>query len=53
MIGWKTAGTKLYQQLPADCHESLREVVALREVPKNRPVQENYVETLAELKRNK
>jgi len=53
MIGWKTAGTKLYQQLPADCHESLREVEALREVPKNRPVQENYVETLAELKRNK
>jgi len=53
MIGWKTAGTKLYQQLPADCHESLKEVEALREIPKNRPVQENYVETLAELKRNK
>jgi len=53
MIGWKTAGTKLYQQLPVDCHESLKEVEALREVPKNRPVQENYVETLAELKRNK
>ena len=53
MIGWKTAGTKLYQQLPADCHESLKEVEALREVPKNRPVQENYIETLAELKRNK
>jgi len=53
MIGWKTAGTKLYQQLPADCHESLKEVDPLREVPKIRPVQENYVETLAELKRNK
>ena len=53
MIAWKTAGTKLYQQLPADCHESLKEVEALREIPKNRPVQENYVETLAELKRNK
>lgn len=23
MIGWKTEGTKLYQQLPADCFESL------------------------------
>ncbi len=22
MIAWKTAGTKLYQQLPADCHET-------------------------------
>lgn len=53
MIAWKTAGTKLYQQLPVDCHESLRAVEALREVPKNRPIQENYVETLAELKRNK
>ena len=20
MIAWKTAGTRLYQQLPADCH---------------------------------
>jgi len=53
MIGWKTAGTKLYQQLPADCHESLKEVEPLREIPKNRPIQINYVETLAELKRNK
>ena len=53
MISWKTAGTRLYQQLPADCHESLRAVEALRKVPKNRPVQINYVKTLAELKRKK
>ena len=53
MISWKTAGTKLYQKLPADCHESLRAVEALGEVPKNRPIQINYVETLAELKRKK
>lgn len=51
MIAWKTAGTKLYQQLPADCHESLKEVEPLTELPKERPVQENFYQTLAALKR--
>lgn len=46
MMAWKTAGTKLYQQLPADCHESLAEVEPLREIPKNRPKQENFYQTL-------
>lgn len=36
MIAWKTKGTELYQQLPADCHRSLKEVEPLREVPENR-----------------
>jgi phenylacetic acid degradation protein len=48
MIEWKTAGTKLYQQLPADCHESLMEVEPLREIPKNRPKQEDFYRTLNE-----
>ncbi|MBT8256733.1 MAG: transferase hexapeptide repeat family protein [Bacteroidia bacterium] len=52
MIAWKTAGTKLYQQLPKDCHESLHEVEALREIPTHRPVQEDFYQTLEELKRN-
>lgn len=52
MIEWKTAGTKLYQQLPADCHASLKEVEPLTELPENRPVQEDYHQTLKEL-RNK
>ena len=51
MIAWKTAGTKLYQQLPVDCHESLREVSPLREIPKNRPVQEDFYKTLQEIKK--
>jgi phenylacetic acid degradation protein len=51
MIAWKTAGTKLYQQLPADCHDSLREVSPLREIPKNRPVQEDFYKTLQEIKK--
>ena len=46
MIAWKTKGTQLYQQLPADCHESLREVEPLREIPKDRPKQEAFYDTL-------
>ena len=33
MIAWKTAGTKLYQQLPADLKNNLKEVEPLREIP--------------------
>ncbi len=51
MIAWKTAGTRLYQQLPADCHESLIEVIPLREIPKERPEQEDFYKTLQEIKR--
>ncbi len=39
MIAWKTEGTKLYQQLPADCYESLKPCEPLREIPKDRPEQ--------------
>ena len=53
MMEWKIAGTKLYQQLPADCHESLREVEPLREIQKNRPKQKDFYKTLAKLKRKK
>lgn len=52
MIDWKTKGTKLYQQLPADCFESLKEVEPLQEVPKQRPTQEAFYKTLEEF-RNK
>lgn len=51
MIAWKTKGTQLYQQLPKDCHESLREVEPLREVPKNRPKQEAFYKTLRDFMR--
>ncbi len=51
MIAWKTAGTRLYQQLPKDCQETLREVDPLREIPENRPVQEDFYKTLEEIKR--
>jgi len=51
MIDWKTKGTRLYQQLPADCFESLKEVAPLREVPKERPNQEAFYKTLEEFKK--
>lgn len=33
MINWKTEGTKLYQQLPAACHDTLKICEPLREIP--------------------
>ena len=46
MIAWKTKGTKLYQQLPTDCQETLKEVKPLREIPKDLPTQEQAYKTL-------
>jgi phenylacetic acid degradation protein len=51
MIAWKTAGTQLYQQLPADCHATMKEVEPLREIPANRPVQEDFYKTLQKMKK--
>ncbi|KAA1246857.1 transferase hexapeptide repeat family protein [Aquimarina sp. RZ0] len=51
MIQWKTKGTALYQKLPADCFESLREVDPLREVPENRPFQKAFYKTLEAFKK--
>ena len=50
MIAWKTAGTQLYQGLPQDCFDSLRETEPLREVPEDRPTQEDYYKTLRAFK---
>ncbi|MCK7590285.1 transferase hexapeptide repeat family protein [Subsaxibacter sp. CAU 1640] len=46
MIAWKTKGTQLYQQLPAECHDTLRMVEPLREIPENMKVQEGIYDTL-------
>jgi len=40
MVDWKTEGTALYQQLPAECHETLRVCQPLREVPDDLEVQD-------------
>lgn len=46
MIAWKTKGTQLYQQLPADCLQSLEAVEPLRTVPENMKIQEGVYDTL-------
>jgi carbonic anhydrase/acetyltransferase-like protein (isoleucine patch superfamily) len=53
MINWKTKGTALYQTLPKDCHESLKEVEALTELPKDRPSQESLYTTWNTIKESK
>lgn len=45
MIAWKTKGTQLYQQLPADCYETLKPCEALTEVPEDRPKQQDIYKT--------
>ncbi len=49
MLDWKTKGTKLYQTLPQDCHDSLRAVEPLRSVPDNQPTQESLYKTWNEI----
>jgi phenylacetic acid degradation protein/carnitine operon protein CaiE len=45
MVAWKTAGTKLYQQLPKEMFETWKECEPLREVESDRPQQEKLYET--------
>ena len=43
MLKWKTEGTKIYQALPKDCHETLKPCKPLRKIPKetnNQPLVE-------------
>ncbi|MFT4600361.1 MAG: phenylacetic acid degradation protein [Arenicella sp.] len=51
MLKWKTMGTQLYQQLPADCQETLKEVEPLREEEPNRPSQESMFTTWESIKK--
>jgi phenylacetic acid degradation protein len=50
MIAWKTMGTRLYQALPADCHESMIACQPLAEIPANRPSQESLYQTWENIK---
>lgn len=51
MIAWKTEGTKLYQQLPADCYASLKVCEPLREIEPNRPIASADYKTWNETKK--
>ena len=51
MLAWKTKGTQLYQQLPKECFETLKEVTPLTQVEPNRPSQEAMFKTWEEIKK--
>lgn len=51
MIAWKTDGTRLYQELPADMRATWRECEPLREVPPDRPRQSARYRTWGETRR--
>ena len=51
MAQWKTKGTRLYQQLPEQLHETLRPCEPLREVPEGRVDQSKRYETWKESKK--
>ncbi|AKQ45607.1 carbonic anhydrase [Rufibacter radiotolerans] len=50
MVAWKTDGTQIYMQLPADCHTMLKPCEPLREVPENRKKQVASYQTWNERK---
>lgn len=45
MLDWKTKGTRLYQALPKECQQTLKEVEPLRKPENNRPTQDKLFET--------
>jgi len=45
MLEWKKKGTRLYQTLPKDCHDYLKETDPLEEISEDRPEQEVLYET--------
>jgi len=51
MIAWKTQGTKLYQQLPQDCFDTLKECEPLRRQPAFKPKQQDVYKTWGEKKK--
>jgi phenylacetic acid degradation protein len=53
MLKWKTAGTQLYQQLPADCHATLKPCEPLTRVPAFRPKQQEEYKTWTKSKNTK
>jgi phenylacetic acid degradation protein/carnitine operon protein CaiE len=51
MIEWKTKGTALYQALPKECLETLKECEPLTEMEANRPAQEKMFQTWNSIKK--
>lgn len=53
MIAWKTQGTKLYQQLPYECHTTLKACEPLDRIPAFRPEQQDIYKIWANQKSEK
>ena len=53
MIAWKTKGTALYQALPKECFDTLKECEPLRAIEPNRPTQEAMYATWNKIKDEK
>jgi carbonic anhydrase/acetyltransferase-like protein (isoleucine patch superfamily) len=51
MLEWKYKGTLLYQSLPKDCFETLKETEALTEIPEDLPSQESLLKTWEDIKK--
>lgn len=51
MISWKTKGTLLYQHLPSECFNTLKECEPLRKIEENRPSQEKMFSTWKSIKK--
>lgn len=45
MVAWKSRGTELYQQLPAELYATLKPCEPLREIPENLPKQQDIYKT--------
>ena len=50
MLGWKSKGTELYQRLPEECRQTLKECEPLREPEENRPSQKAILKTWEAIK---
>lgn len=50
MISWKTAGTRLYQSLPAEMAAEWQACEPLRTIPADRPAQESLYKTWNEIR---
>ncbi len=50
MLAWKSQGTRLYQQLPSDCKESLKPCEPLREIEPGRPKQQEIYKSWTKVK---
>ncbi len=53
MIDWKTKGTQLYQALPGDMHHGWQACEPLREIPVDRPTQEQLLENWEQIKKSR